>query len=92
MLNTTTTTTTNTIQEDNMSNSTRQPVEAVIIFLVPALLAFLIFGITCQVICYTWKKLNENREFRDTVLQLQTSAQNYLEAAKEKVTSLIEFR
>ena len=64
-------------------------VSASIVFLLPALILMMVFLALVGLSTKVWAIAMTNREFRDNVLQLQTSAQNTIEAVVGDTRTLL---
>ena len=73
-----------------MANATeqQQPVSAAVVFLLPAILISMVFLGMIGITVTLWKKALTNREFRDTVLQFQTTVQNSVESLIDRAKAL----
>lgn len=65
-----------------------QQAPASVVFLLPALIIMVATVAVIGGIVKLWNLALKNREFRDTVLQLQATVQNSIEAMVESVSSI----
>ena len=68
----------------------QQPVSAAVVFLLPAILISMVFLGVIGITVTLWKKALTNRTFRDNVLQLSTSTQNFKEAQFDRAKAMFK--
>lgn len=75
-----------------MANATQQqqPVSAAVVFLLPAILISMVFLGVIGITVTLWRKALTNRTFRDNVMQLSASTQNFKEAQIDRAKAMFK--